>query len=97
MCLFKKSPTWVKMFKKQASSLCLPPYPAITRWGSWINAATYYCQNLDTVCRITTELDDNDAVSIKETKKYILKPGHESNLVNKKSNFTIPVEGINKL
>jgi len=36
-------------------------------------------------------------VSIKETKKYIVKLGLVSNLAYIKSNFTILVQGINKL
>ncbi|VVC29750.1 Ribonuclease H-like domain [Cinara cedri] len=92
--VFKKAPTRDEMFEKEAPGVCLPPDPVITRWGSWINAAIYYCENLNTVCRIMTELDDDDAVS---TKKYIVKPGLESNLAYIKSNFTIFVLRINKL
>jgi hypothetical protein len=95
--VFKKAPTRVEIFKIEAPGICLPPDPIITRWGSWINAAIYYCEHLNTVRRVIEKLDEFDAVSIKKTKKYIVKPGLESNLTYIKSNFTILVEGINKL
>ncbi|KAL4148425.1 hypothetical protein QTP88_002670 [Uroleucon formosanum] len=95
--VFKKAPTRVEIFKIEDPGICLPPDPIITRWGSWINAAIYYCEKLITVRRVIEKLDEDDAASIKKTKKYIIKPGLESNLAYIKSNFTILVEGINKL
>ena len=32
--------------------LALSPEPEITRWGSWLDACTYYCKNLDHVKEI---------------------------------------------
>jgi len=26
-----------------APNLALPPQPILTRWGTWLNAAFYYC------------------------------------------------------
>ncbi|KAE9521523.1 hypothetical protein AGLY_018079 [Aphis glycines] len=95
--VFKKAPTRVEIFKIEAPGICLPPDPILTRWGSWINVAIYYCENLSAVRGVIEKLDEDDAVSIKKTKKYIVKPGIESNLAYIKSNFTILVEGINKL
>lgn len=45
------------------------------------------------------ELDDDETVSIKKkkTKRYIVKPGFESNFTYIKSKFTIIAEGMNKL
>jgi len=45
-----------------------------------LTAAIYYCENLKTVRRVIEKLDEDDAVSTKKTKKYIVKPGLESNL-----------------
>jgi len=61
------------------------------------NCANVPKVNSNTVRHTKTELNDNDEVSIKKTKKYIVKPSFESNLVYIKSNFTILIEGINKL
>lgn len=66
--VFKKAPTRVEIFKIEAPGICLPPDPIVTRWGSWINAAIYYCENLNTVRRVIEKLDEDDAVSIKKTK-----------------------------
>lgn len=95
--VFKKAPTRVEMFKIEAPGICLPPDPIITRWGSWVSAAIYYCENLNYVRCVIEKLDKDDAVSIKKTKKYLAKPGLENNLAYIKSNFTILIERINKL
>jgi len=49
--------------------LNLPPEPVITRWGTWINASNYYCENLEIIRKIIEKLDANDAISIKEAQK----------------------------
>jgi len=84
----------VKILKKEALVVCLSPDLITTRWVSWINAIIYYCENLNTVRRILAELDDDDAVIIKKHKN---KPSNERKIAYIKSNFTILVEGINKL
>lgn len=35
-----------------------PPCPVVTRWGSWLNAALYYADNLPTVKEIVTDFED---------------------------------------
>lgn len=42
--IFLKSPYRVSFLKNEASGLPLPPEPIITRWGTWLNAAVYYCK-----------------------------------------------------
>lgn len=62
---FKKSPLCVQAFKDAAPSLPLPPQPALTRWGTWIEAAVYYCNNYDTVKTIMNSLDPAESSSVK--------------------------------
>jgi hypothetical protein len=43
--IFIKSPLRVQKFKDKAPTLPLPPQPIVTRWGTWLDAANYYCTN----------------------------------------------------
>jgi len=42
--VFLKAPSRVLFFKTEASGVPLPPEPELTRWDSWIEATSYYCQ-----------------------------------------------------
>lgn len=41
--VFLKAPSRAEMFKNMYSDLSLRPQPIVTRWGTWLNAANYYC------------------------------------------------------
>ena len=62
---FKKSPLHLQVFKDAAPSLPLPPQPVLTRWGTWIEAAVYYCNNYDTLEKVMNSLDPTDSLSVK--------------------------------
>jgi hypothetical protein len=64
--IFRKAPSRMLLFKTEASDLPLPPEPVITRLGTWINAAIYYCE---IIFNIVNKLDSEDALSIKIAKK----------------------------
>ena len=42
-----------------------PPCPIVTRWGSWLEAAFYYAQNLPEIRRIVDSIDDDGVIVIK--------------------------------
>jgi len=44
---FQKSLSRTIIFRDIAPNLALPPQPMLTRWGTWLNAAFYYCDNLE--------------------------------------------------
>jgi hypothetical protein len=68
--IFLKASLRVEKFKQEAPSLPLPPTPVLTRWGTWLDAAMYYCENYSTVEKIVSELDSNEASSsIKSVKE----------------------------
>ncbi|KAL4112216.1 hypothetical protein QTP88_016047 [Uroleucon formosanum] len=46
---FLKVPSRVIIFKNTAPDLSLPPEPIITRWGTWVKAACYYCEHHETL------------------------------------------------
>ncbi|KAL4141628.1 hypothetical protein QTP88_004236 [Uroleucon formosanum] len=64
--IFRKAPYRVEMFKLEAPGIKLPPEPIITRWGSWIEAAIYYCENFGAIRHVVNCLDENDADSIRK-------------------------------
>jgi hypothetical protein len=44
------------MFLSENSSLKLPKFPIITRWGSWITFINYICENFDDLCKLVVFL-----------------------------------------
>lgn len=95
--IFRKAPYRVEMFKSEAPGIKLPPEPVITRWGSWIEAAIYYCGHFRTIRHVVSCLDENDADSIKKAKLCIIKSGLEANLAFIKSNFEVLTKAIIEL
>ncbi|KAL4152654.1 hypothetical protein QTP88_000487 [Uroleucon formosanum] len=78
--IFRKAPYRIALFKSIAQGIRLPPEPILTRWGTWLEAAIYYCENFQIICSVINALDENDADSIKKVKLCLLKPGLENNL-----------------
>ena len=39
-----KLPYRVKLFQNEAHGIPLPPAPLLNRWGTWLDACTYYCE-----------------------------------------------------
>lgn len=95
--IFKKAPSRVQLFKNEFPGVNLPPEPILTRWGTWINAAAYYCENIQVIRRVIGLLDQEDAISIQKAKKCLDKPSLENNLAYIKSNFSILSVAIDKL
>ncbi|KAF0768301.1 DUF659 domain-containing protein [Aphis craccivora] len=78
-------------------TLTLPPEPILTRWGTWIKAANYYCEHFEQIKLIVNSFDDNDAVSIKNSKKCLSDKNIEAQLVFIKSNFGFLPDLITRL
>jgi hypothetical protein len=86
---FRKAPSRILLFKTEAPGIKLPPEPIITRWGTWLDAAIYYCENFETIVRIIHLLDENDAVSIQKAKLCISQLNLQCNLAFIKFNFEV--------
>jgi len=69
---FLKALSCLAIFQNTAPDLILLPEPIITRWGSWVNAANYYCDHHKTLKSINNSLDKEKAVSIKNAQKYFV-------------------------
>jgi hypothetical protein len=84
--IFLKAPLRVEKFKQEAPSLSVPPMPVLTCWGTWLDAAMYYCENYSTIEKIVSELDSNEASSIKFVKE-LFSSDLSGKLAYIKSNF----------
>jgi len=47
----------------------LPPQPIVTRWGTWLTAALYYCEHFLIIQAILNQFDKKDAISIAKCQK----------------------------
>jgi hypothetical protein len=70
--IFLKAPSRILLFKEEAPSIYLPPQPIITRWGTWIKAASYYCENFVEVKKVVQLLNSNDSISIEQSQHRIV-------------------------
>jgi hypothetical protein len=86
--IFLKAPLRVEKFKQAAPSLSLPPKPVLTRWGTWLDAVMYYCENYSTIEKIVSELDSNEASSIKFVTE-VFSSDLSGKLAYNKSNFVV--------
>ncbi|KAF0716997.1 DUF659 domain-containing protein [Aphis craccivora] len=67
--------------KNMAPNLALPPQPILTCWGTWLNAAFYYCDNLEIIKEIILQLNNKDSISIKKSQDLIKDPNLKANLI----------------
>ncbi|XP_025423338.1 uncharacterized protein LOC112692763 [Sipha flava] len=95
--VFLKAPSRVLVFKSEAPAIPLPPEPIITRWGTWIMAASYYCKYYKDIRRVLLSINSEDAISVKEAQQLIQDPNMEAKLVYIHSNFGFIPEYITKL
>lgn len=47
--IFLKAPTRIAMYRELCPGLALPPQPALTRWGTWLDAVLFYSQNYEQI------------------------------------------------
>jgi hypothetical protein len=91
-----KSPLRVQKFKVEAPTLPLPPQPIVTRWGTWFNAANYYCTNYSEIEKICNKSDKKDSSSTKSVQE-LCSVTISRNLAYIKANFCGISNSINRL
>jgi hypothetical protein len=94
--IFIKSPLQVQKFKEEAPILTLPPQPFLTRWGTWLDAANYYCTNYSQTEKIFNKFDRNDSSSIRSVQE-LFSATMSRNLAYIKSNFCGISKSITRL
>ncbi|KAF0701519.1 DUF659 domain-containing protein [Aphis craccivora] len=76
----------------------LPPEPILTRWGTWIEAATFCADNFEQLKIIIIEkLKEKNVVSIKKCEDMLKLESVKTDLTYIKTNFFILVKSIKKL
>lgn len=96
--VFLKSPYGIAFFKNEVPELALPLEPILTRWGTWIHAAIYYCENIKQIRSIVNQLNPDDAISIQMAQDVLLDKSLDASLTYYiKSNFGFLPETINSL
>jgi hypothetical protein len=69
------------LFRTEAPGIPLPPEPILSRWRTWINAASYYCTYFKEIHGVLSQLDSSAEISIKEAKLLFSENSLEPNLV----------------
>ena len=95
--IFRKSPSRLTMFRKLASGAPLPPQPVLTRWGTWLDAAIYYAENLHAFSQVVNRLHADEAECIGVTQKLLKKRTLEGSLAVIAANFRCISPTIEKL
>ncbi|KAE9529999.1 hypothetical protein AGLY_011461 [Aphis glycines] len=85
--IFLKCPSRVLKFKEMAPGIPMPPQPILIRWGTWLSAAIYYCENYQLIKSIVMKFDKEDAVAIENAQKLLNDTNLELNLTFIKANY----------
>jgi len=85
--VFLKAPFRTILFKTEAPGIPLPPEPILTRWGTWLQAASYYCQYFKEIYKVLQLLDSSDVVSIRKAKIIVSDRSVEMNLTFIHANY----------
>lgn len=75
----------------------LPPQPIVTRWGTWLEAASYYAQHFDKIKDVLSSLRSSDAVSIRNAKTIFEKENLKNDLIYIKDNYCIIQHSLKEL
>lgn len=85
--IFLKAPSRVLLFKSIAPEISMPPEPILTRWGTWLSAANYYCEHFHVIKAVVNELNKNDSTAIKKSQELLAKQELEASLAFVKTNY----------
>jgi len=92
-----KAPSRVVTYREMQPNLPLPPQPVITRWGTWLEAASFYCQNFNAVKEVINSLPEEDAQCIGESQAMFSKPTVQRDLAYIHTHFSKLVSAITSL
>ncbi|KAL4154266.1 hypothetical protein QTP88_002091 [Uroleucon formosanum] len=77
----------IKSHRNILPGIPLPSEPILTRWGTWLSAVNYYCENYDGLKLVIFELNSEDATCIANAQRLFEKSNLETNLIYIKANF----------
>lgn len=79
--VFLKAPARIELFRREAPETPLPLSPIITRWGTWLKAAMYYCKSFKTIEKVVNLLSADDSLAIEKVKNIMSVTRLESDLL----------------
>lgn len=86
--IFNKSPKRIKIFSENLPNISIPPKVKITRFGSWIEACSYYVKNFDSLGNVINKLKEKDNYHIVKLKTLYSKNELKNELIYIHSNFS---------
>ncbi|KAL4091427.1 hypothetical protein QTP88_026119 [Uroleucon formosanum] len=96
--VFLKAPSRVLKFRELFRELPLPPQSIPTRWGTWLEATSYYyADNFNSIKSVLLSLNKNTAKSIKNAIALFENRNIQNDLAYIKSNLGFITESILKL
>lgn len=96
--IFVKAPQRRQMFLKEVN-IPLPPKPVLTRWGSWIEAISYYAEHYETFLNgiLHLELHCSESMAVKKVKDLLTSETIRIDLMTINTHFKIIASTITKL
>ena len=95
--IFIEAPQRVQKFKEDNPEIPLPLTPVVTRWGTWLQAASYYCKYYEEIYSVVMSFDESEAESIRECQNLMENIEMKISLSMIDVSFTIITSTINKL
>lgn len=95
--IFLKAPTRVQFYKERLPNTPLPPQPVITRWGTWLEAALFYCENFCQLKDLISELSDESSQSLTDVKQLFENKEIKQQLSFIKTNYSFLSKTITQM
>ncbi|KAF4526936.1 hypothetical protein B566_EDAN015985 [Ephemera danica] len=95
--VFLKAPLRIELFHEMCPNIPLPPEPVMTRFGTWLEAAIYHCNNYEDVKKVIQALPVSKTKCVVDAKSMIENDQLELDLINLSSCYGFLVESIRKL
>ncbi|KAL5236888.1 hypothetical protein ACI65C_004298 [Semiaphis heraclei] len=94
-----KSPYYVQVYKEILPDIPLPPEPVLTRWGTWLEAAIFNCNNFQGLKKVIEELSSqkSPSQSILKCKSVFDIETIQNDLIFIKAHFLVLVTSIKSL
>ncbi|KAL3109394.1 hypothetical protein niasHT_015239 [Heterodera trifolii] len=65
--VFVKAPQRSNIYHQMFPDLAMPPKAVLTRWGTWLQAVSFYWQNFEAVKEVVNSFDPSDASCVSES------------------------------
>lgn len=95
--VFLKAPLRVQVYKEKLPGIPLPPEPVLTRWGTWLNCASFVANNYDGIKDVILGFDPNCSIAVEKCINIFKDPTISNKLATVNSNFTFIALAIEKL